>query len=145
MVKKKENTVNENSDDNKKVKKTNKKMNKTDKKEEKEMKKNEKKGNAVKKVKEVCKKLYVTFRDNDGVMSLVGLATLIVYMILGGDDGGAAMATVAVVTGTAGGKHVMNGPLTTAVTETESPDLLLSEIDRRIVKVRPMSTPLDQI
>ncbi len=144
MGKKKEHAVNETAE-NEKAKKTNKKMNKTEKKEEKEMKKNEKKGNAVKKVKEVCKKLYVAFRDNDGVMSLVGLAALIVYMILGGDDGGATMAAVAVVTGTAGGKHVMNGPLTTAVAESETPDLLLSEIDRRIVKVRPMSTPLDQI
>lgn len=113
---------------------------------EKEMKKAEKK-TAKKTVKEVCKKVYETFRDNDGVMSLVGMAALVIYMILGGDEAGATMAVaaVAVVTGSAGGKHVMNGPLTTAITEEQSPDLLLSEIDRRIVKVRPMSTPLDQI
>lgn len=40
---------------------------------------------------------------------------------------------------------VSNAPLTTAVTEQLSPALLRSEIDRRIVKIRPASTPIDQI
>ena len=34
---------------------------------------------------------------------------------------------------------------TTKVVNQESPDLLRSEIDSRIVKIRPMSTPIDQI
>lgn len=41
--------------------------------------------------------------------------------------------------------HVANGPLTTSLTNNLVPDLLLSEIDSRIVKIRPSSTPLDQI
>ncbi len=52
---------------------------------------------------------------------------------------------ITVVTGTRGNSHVANGPLTTSVVNTLVPDLLLSEIDRRIVKIRPSSTPLDQI
>jgi hypothetical protein len=55
-------------------------------------------------------------------------------------------ATAAVIAGVAGvGKHIDGEPLTTALTETASPSLLRNEIDERIVKIRPMSTPLDQI
>ncbi len=36
-------------------------------------------------------------------------------------------------------------PLTTSIANEQSPDLLTNEIDRRIVKIRPMSTPIDQI
>lgn len=39
----------------------------------------------------------------------------------------------------------MSSPVTTTVTEQVSPTLLRSEIDSRIVKIRPSSTPLDQI
>lgn len=49
------------------------------------------------------------------------------------------------VPGTAGGIHVAGTPLTTSLTEVASPDLLSNAIDRRIVKVRPMSTPIDQL
>lgn len=41
--------------------------------------------------------------------------------------------------------NVISGPVTTGVVNSQSPDLLLSEIDRRIVRIRPMSTPIDQI
>lgn len=41
--------------------------------------------------------------------------------------------------------NVITGPVTTSVINTQSPDLLLSEVDRRIVRIRPMSTPIDQI
>lgn len=60
------------------------------------------------------------------------------------DKGGTALA-MTVVAGTAGGKHIVDEPLTTAITNAESPDLLLNEIDRRIVKIRPMATPIDQL
>lgn len=40
---------------------------------------------------------------------------------------------------------VSNGPLTTAVTDEHAPGLLLNEIDRRVTKIRPMATPIDQI
>lgn len=37
------------------------------------------------------------------------------------------------------------GVITTPVVNTQSPELLLSEVDRRITRIRPMSTPVDQI
>lgn len=43
------------------------------------------------------------------------------------------------------GKHVADGPLTTSAIREASPDLLVNEIDSRVVKIRPMSTPIDQI
>lgn len=43
------------------------------------------------------------------------------------------------------GVHVADGPLTTPVTQEGAPGLLLNEVEQRIVKVRPMSTPVDQI
>ena len=50
-----------------------------------------------------------------------------------------------IITGTVGGKHVVAGPLTTDLTNEASPSLLRNEIDDRIVKIRPMSTPIDQL
>lgn len=47
--------------------------------------------------------------------------------------------------GTAGGKHISGTPATTETIERAAPGLLLNSIDRRIVKVRPMSTPIDQL
>ena len=60
-------------------------------------------------------------------------------------DGGATMAVGMLITGAEGGKHVVDGPLTTDLSREGSPDLLLNEIDQQIVKIRPMSTPIDQI
>ena len=52
--------------------------------------------------------------------------------------------SMAVVAGTAGGKHVVGGPVTTDILNDET-SLLLNEIDSHIVKIRPMATPIDQI
>lgn len=52
--------------------------------------------------------------------------------------------SMAVVAGTAGGKHVVGGPVTTDILNDET-NLLLNEIDSHIVKIRPMATPIDQI
>lgn len=49
------------------------------------------------------------------------------------------------VPGQNGGTHVSGTPLTTTLTQQAAPELLVNSIDRRIVKVRPMSTPIDQI
>ena len=49
------------------------------------------------------------------------------------------------IAGVAGGKHVVDEPLTTDITREASPDLLLNEIDQQIVKIRPMATPIDQL
>lgn len=43
------------------------------------------------------------------------------------------------------GAHVSSAPLTTEIARAASPDLLLSSIDSRIVKIRPMATPIDQL
>ncbi len=64
---------------------------------------------------------------------------------LGGADGGATMAVGMIVAGVEDGRHVVDGPLTTDLSREGSPDLLLNEIDQQIVKIRPMSTPIDQI
>lgn len=53
--------------------------------------------------------------------------------------------TPAVITGTAGGNHIVNAPATTTLVREASPSLLLNEVEQRVVRVRPMSTPVDQI
>lgn len=52
---------------------------------------------------------------------------------------------VNIAPGAAGGRHVSGAPATTENIRTASPDPLRNAIDRRIVKVRPMSTPVDQL
>lgn len=47
--------------------------------------------------------------------------------------------------GIQGGTHVSSAPLTLSETSKAAPELLRNAIDRRIVKIRPMSTPVDQI
>lgn len=44
-----------------------------------------------------------------------------------------------------GSKHIVGTPLTTTLARQAAPDLLVSDIDRRVVTIRPMSTPIDQI
>lgn len=43
------------------------------------------------------------------------------------------------------GAHVSHAPLTTEVSDVASPGLLLNSIDSRIIKIRPMATPIDQL
>ncbi len=50
-----------------------------------------------------------------------------------------------IVNGTAGGQHVAGSPLTTEATRIAAPELLRNAIDERIVRIRPMSTPIDQL
>lgn len=47
--------------------------------------------------------------------------------------------------GTQGGSHISGAPATTENIAQAAPGLLLNSIDQRIVKVRPMSTPIDQL
>ena len=80
---------------------------------------------------------------------VIFIITMILIAILASClTGGGASATLAVgmlIGGIEDGKHVVDGPLTTDLTREGSPDLLLNEIDQQIVKIRPMSTPIDQI
>ena len=50
-----------------------------------------------------------------------------------------------IIPGTVTGSHIADGPLTTTAIREASSDLLTNEIDSRVVKIRPMSTPIDQI
>ena len=81
------------------------------------------------------------------------LVLFVIVMILiailasctGCSDNGATLAVGMLIAGVEDGKHVVDGPLTTDLTRAGAPDLLLNEIDQQIVKIRPMSTPIDQI
>lgn len=55
------------------------------------------------------------------------------------------MSTSTIIAGVAGGNHIVSGPLTTDLSNQASPELLRNEIDDRIVKIRPMATPIDQL
>lgn len=55
------------------------------------------------------------------------------------------MENQTIVTGIEGGQHVVDGPLTTENAAAASPSLLVNEIDKQIVKIRPMATPIDQL
>ncbi|WP_294177155.1 DUF5309 family protein [uncultured Coprobacter sp.] len=54
-------------------------------------------------------------------------------------------AMAAVIPGVSGGKILTGEPLTTDISRRESEGLLMSEVDKRITKIRPMSTPIDQL
>ena len=80
---------------------------------------------------------------------VIFVITMILIAILAscitGGDGAITMAAGMLITGIEEGKHVVDGPLTTDLSREGSADLLLNEIDQQIVKIRPMSTPIDQI
>lgn len=106
----------------------------------------------VKTVKTVVDTVKKLFRKGSGPsaggsMILVAAAFIFGMMAMNeGDGGGSVVMAVAIVGGVSGkGEHVVDGPLTTKLAETATPGLLRNEIDERIVKIRPMSTPLDQI
>ena len=79
-----------------------------------------------------------------GIYTIIAMAAVILWWIIAG-DGDVTMASAMIIGGTAGGKHVVDGPLTTSLSNEGSPELLRNEIDERIVKIRPMSTPIDQL
>jgi hypothetical protein len=81
-----------------------------------------------------------------GIYTFIAMAAVILWWIIMGDgDSSITMASGMLIAGINGGKHVVDGPLTTSLTNEGSPDLLRNEIDERIVKIRPMSTPIDQL
>ncbi len=79
-----------------------------------------------------------------GIYTFIAMAAIILWWIIAG-DGDITMASAAIIAGVNGGKHVVGGPLTTSLANEGSPELLRNEIDERIVKIRPMSTPIDQL
>ena len=50
-----------------------------------------------------------------------------------------------VIEGMNGGNHIVGGAATTSLVNEASPGLLLNEVEQRVVRVRPMSTPVDQL
>ena len=86
-------------------------------------------------------------RNHKKLVLFVIIVILIAILASCGLDAGASTLAVAgiVIPGSDGGSHVVDGPLTTDLAREGSPDLLLNEIDQQIVKIRPMSTPIDQI
>lgn len=76
-----------------------------------------------------------------GVIALVAC----VLAFIGCDEASATSFAFSVVAGVADkGAHVTNEPLTTDVAK-ENSDILENTIDEEIVKINPMSTPIDQI
>lgn len=49
------------------------------------------------------------------------------------------------VTSANGSNHIIDGPLTTAAIAEAAPGMLLNDVDSRVVRIRPMATPVDQI
>ena len=79
------------------------------------------------------------------IISIATLSLLLLFLLLwqwGCSDMGFSVA--AVLPGLMG-THLSEQPLTAATAQEYSPTLLQNEIDSRITKIRPMSTPLDQI
>ena len=76
---------------------------------------------------------------------IIMILIAILASCMGGEGSTATLAAGMLIAGVEDGKHVVDGPLTTDLTNEGSPDLLLNEIDQQIVKIRPMSTPIDQI
>jgi len=74
----------------------------------------------------------------------VTLATL-AWLIWGAAPDGTALCAALIVPGIAGGKHIGGEPLTTDNLAKANDKLLVNDIDSRIVKIRPMATPIDQI
>lgn len=85
------------------------------------------------------------------LMILAASLALITLLVAASSDHSAAATAPAlamagiVIPGAAGGRHTVDGPLTTSLAKEGSPDLLLNEVDQRITKIRPSATPVDQI
>ena len=97
----------------------------------------------MKELKKFIVEMFVKVLTSKGVWAALAFLAL-VYMLLTGNDEGGLLA-MALVTGVEGGKHVVNGPLTLDAVQESGNGLLLNEIDKQIVKIRPMATPIDQL
>lgn len=82
-------------------------------------------------------------RTHEGKITIGSLLALIIYFIFTGDGEGPTMAVI--LAGVAGGVSVNDEPATLETAGAASEGLLLSGLDKQVVKIRPSSTPLDQI
>lgn len=90
------------------------------------------------------------FKISEKNLRILGIATLSLLLLflllwLTGCTDVAGITMAAVFPTVNGGAIVSNEPATTTNVSQHSPSLLQNEIDSRIVKIRPMSTPIDQI
>lgn len=76
-----------------------------------------------------------------GVWQIVGFACLVVLMVIDGDLGWSLAAVFPLATGAV----VSGEPLTNDATNESSEELLQEYIDDEICRMRPMSTPIDQL
>ena len=87
-----------------------------------------------------------TFKKTSSTQWIISISLMLLFVLLIGNWAEAsALGLAVVIPGMTTGKLVSGEPLTTSKTLEHSPSLLQSEIDNRIVKIRPMSTPVDQI
>lgn len=84
-------------------------------------------------------------QDNFKLIVVMLVVLFLLLISCAETHGQATLAMGTLVAGVAGGKHVVDGPLTTDLAREASPELLLNEIDQQIVKIRPMATPIDQL
>lgn len=81
------------------------------------------------------------------IIAIAALSLLLLFVLLwlSGCTEMGDVILASVIPGITTGKIVGGEPLTTTLVNENSPSLLQSEIDNRITKIRPMSTPIDQI
>ena len=97
----------------------------------------------MKEMKRFIVEMFVKVVTSKGVWAALAFLALMYMLITGNDEGG--LLAMALVTGVDGGKHVVNGPFTLDAVQESGNGLLLNEIDKQIVKIRPMATPIDQL
>ncbi len=95
-------------------------------------------------IKELLLALWCRLKSDDGIFILL-VAVAVLRIFSGSGDNDAATACATLLVGSSGGSHVTGEPLTTEIASEASPELLRNEIDSRIVKLRPMATPIDQL
>lgn len=97
-------------------------------------------------MKNILEKIKQNIRKNIWLYVAAFAAIVVVSIVAFSCGGGGYALAFAVVAGVANsGAHVTGEPLTTDITKEASPDLLENTIDKEIVKMRPMATPIDQI
>lgn len=97
-------------------------------------------------MKNILEKIKQNIRKNIWLYVAAFAAIVVVSIMAFSCGGGGYALAFAVAAGVANsGAHVTGEPLTTDITKKASPDLLENTIDKEIVKMRPMATPIDQI
>ena len=87
-------------------------------------------------------KVFKFLKSKDFWFWMVAILVMILLVVIYRD---CTFAMAAVIPGVSGGKILTGEPLTTDISRRESEGLLMSEVDKRITKIRPMSTPIDQL